>query len=161
MSLPVIRIKDNKSTRKIFLVHRIVAVAWIENLNNLPYVNHKDECKTNNTVWNLEWCTPKYNSNYGTSAKRTSETKIQKAINSGKAIIQLSLNGEYINKFNSANEASNITGIPITSIRNVCRKLQSYTKGYIFMYEKEYNKYKNFDRDLYVKTIKNKHTRLY
>ena len=161
LSLPVIQIKDNKSTRKLFPVHRIIAAVWIENPNNFPYVNHKDECKTNNTVWNLEWCTPKYNSNYGTAAKRTAETKMKKAIGSGKSIIQLSLDGEYIGKFNSAKEASNVTGIPASNIYNVCRKVQSYAKGYIFMYEKEYVQYKNFEHDLYVKTIKNKRMRLY
>src|SRR5574344_1100472 len=52
--------------RKSFKIHRLVALAFIENPNNLPSINHKDECKTNNSVNNLEWCTDKYNSNYGT-----------------------------------------------------------------------------------------------
>lgn len=58
---------------KTFKVHRLVAQAFIENPNNLPEVNHKDEDKTNNHVTNLEWCDRKYNINYGTAIQRISK----------------------------------------------------------------------------------------
>jgi hypothetical protein len=63
--------KDGK--HKQFLVHRLVAEAFIDNPNDLPIINHKDECPSNNAVENLEWCTYKYNANYGTALKRKSE----------------------------------------------------------------------------------------
>ena len=57
------------------LVHRLVATVFIPNPNNLPQVNHKDEDKTNNAMCNLEWCTPKYNCNYGEKAYKYAKSR--------------------------------------------------------------------------------------
>lgn len=62
--LRVLLVKNKK--RKMFAIHRIVAEHFISNPNNYPCVNHKDECKSNNVWTNLEWCSEKYNANYGT-----------------------------------------------------------------------------------------------
>ena len=63
--------KDNKT--KQYQIHRLVAIAFLPNENNYPFVNHKDENPSNNRVDNLEWCTPKYNVNYGTARERLSK----------------------------------------------------------------------------------------
>ena len=60
------------------LVHRLVAQAFISNPNNLPCVNHKDENPGNNDFRNLEWCTYKYNSNYGTNPSRHSKKMLDR-----------------------------------------------------------------------------------
>ena len=51
--------KDSK--RKSFLVHRLVAQAYILNLEDKPDINHKDGNPLNNNVENLEWCTKSEN----------------------------------------------------------------------------------------------------
>lgn len=49
---------------KMFTVHRLVAEAFLENPDNLPQINHKNEIKTDNSVNNLEFCTSHYNMTY-------------------------------------------------------------------------------------------------
>lgn len=68
--------KNNK--QKKIVIHRLVAEAFIPNHNNYNEVNHKDEDKTNNKVDNLEWCSHKYNMNYGNVKGKISRKKIGK-----------------------------------------------------------------------------------
>lgn len=56
---------SDKGSTKWFTIHQLVARTYIPNPDSLPCVNHKDENPANNSVDNLEWCTYKYNNNYG------------------------------------------------------------------------------------------------
>ena len=69
--------------QKMFLVHRLVAHAFIPNPEGLPEINHRDEDKTNNLVDNLEYCDRKYNMNYGTRNERMTKNRVQSGIDNG------------------------------------------------------------------------------
>lgn len=57
---------------KEYRVHRLVAITYLPNGSKLPFINHKDCNKLNNSVKNLEWCTPRENTvHFWKSGKRT------------------------------------------------------------------------------------------
>ena len=68
--------KDSK--RKKHFIHRLVAEAYIDNPSGLPEVNHIDENKSHNYLSNLEFCTKKYNNNYGTRNQRIAEYQLER-----------------------------------------------------------------------------------
>lgn len=59
-----VQLYKNQHSKK-FLIHRLVALAFIPNPNDLPIINHKDCIRNNNIVSNLEWCSFSYNTKYG------------------------------------------------------------------------------------------------
>lgn len=61
----IVDLRDGE-TRKQVKMHRLVAMAFIPNPDNLATVNHKDENKTNNDISNLEWMSVGDNVRYGT-----------------------------------------------------------------------------------------------
>lgn len=82
--------KNNKETK--FLIHRLVAEAYLPNPKNLAFVNHKDEDKTNNALSNLEWISHKDNCNFGTRNERMAKKHCRKVkcLSTGKIYESLS-----------------------------------------------------------------------
>lgn len=63
----------SKQSQTTHYIHRLVAMAFIDNPNNFSELNHRDEDKTNNKVENLEFCDRGYNINYGTRNQKISK----------------------------------------------------------------------------------------
>lgn len=99
-------------------VHRLVARAFLPNPNGLPQVNHKDENKRNNSVDNLEWCSPRYNMVYGRAP----------GIRAAKRSIPV-LCAETGKVYGSMREASKDTGAHACSISLCARGINKTANG--------------------------------
>ena len=108
------------------MVHRLVAKAFIENPFDFPCINHKDECKSNNTVSNLEWCDKSYNNTYGTHPMQISEAN-------SKPVLQI-LNGNVVRTWKSCSEAALMGGDIISCISRCCLGERKSHKGYEWRY---------------------------
>lgn len=132
-----------KGMVKRFLVHRLVAEAFINNKNKLPQINHKDEDKTNNYVGNLEWCSGKYNCNYGTRNIRAKMNHdwVEFGKLFAKPVIQYDKNGNFIRRYDSARQIKRELGYDAGNIQDCCRGYNSHNRvrksayGYVWQYE--------------------------
>lgn len=132
----------NTDGSKRVLIHRLVADAYLPNPCSLPQINHKDENPRNNNVANLEWCTAKYNMNYGEGAKtRYSNIDYSKpvfkenAIKNGKSVsipVMMFKGEQMIKQFESAKEASRETGITHSSILRAVHGERETAGGYVW-----------------------------
>lgn len=106
-------------------LHRLIAGAFIPNPDNLPYINHKDENKLNNSIENLEWCTPRYNSTYGSLPAKYKEWSTP--------VYLYTDNNVLINKYLSIKEAIKKSGYSYTKIRNdIQQRTKRHRKGVFF-----------------------------
>ena len=123
-----------KRTRKCFLVHRLVAQAFLPNPNNYPVINHKDENPLNNNVNNLEWCTQKYNCNYGTVRERLSRSLTNRK-DLSKPVLQFDKNGNFVKEYLSMSDAEKKTGIKHNNICRVCQGKLKYAGNFVWKYK--------------------------
>ena len=131
--LQVLLCKNGKMKR--YLVHRLVAEAFLPNPSNLPQINHKDENPLNNCVENLEFCDSRYNNNFGTRNQRIAE-KLTGVYNTKKSkpVRQYDLQGNFIKEFPSTHEVQRKFGYNQGNISSACNGKRQTANGYRWSY---------------------------
>ena len=128
---------------KCYLIHRLVAQTFPElieikeQFKGISFdkldINHKNECKWDNSFWNLEWCDKTYNQNYGKRCSNASKSMINNTKKS-KPVSQYTKYGLLINEYPSIAEAKRQTGI--NNINGCCNNDYKSAGGYIWKYSK-------------------------
>lgn len=122
-------------------VHRLAATAFLDNPDNLPCVNHKDENPSNNFVGtpendykdgNIEWCSHEYNINYGTRNEKVSKVMTNGKLS--KTVLQFTLDGLLVKEWSSTRECER-NGFDNSAVGRCCNGKQKSHKGYIWKYK--------------------------
>lgn len=145
---------DIKSKYKY--VHRLVAKLFIGSRPKGCIVNHKDGHKDNNHVNNLEYMTQSENVQHAVDngLRTTVETK------HGRPVIQLTLDGEFIERFSSVKKAVEMTGF--SHIISVCRQAEFGDEsriiyhtagGFKWRYADCYDSFKEYTQNIFLKIL--------
>lgn len=135
---------------KYISVHRLVALTFIPNPHSYPEINHKDENPKNNRAENLEWCTRRYNLNYGghnrrmvqsktgktwdikTKAKRLARLRRGASHPLSKPVEQYTLDGIYVATFANRRLAAQATGANHSQIGDCCNGKCKSAGGFLW-----------------------------
>lgn len=148
-----IKISCNRQ-KKEFKIHRMVALAFIPNVENKPHIDHINTIRSDNRVENLKWVTRLENAhnpitysrmfgrNHAPAEKILKRKNENKSYGAEKAVVQLSANGDIIKEFKSIRDAGRAFHNSGSAISCCCRKMKCYktAHGYVWRYKDEYEK---------------------
>ena len=130
-----INLYDDNKRSCYLLIHRLVAQAFLPNPNGYRIINHKDENRSNNSVNNLEWCSYKYNLNYGNRNSKLSNSLTNNPFFSI-PVLQYSKTREFLKEFPSIAEAARTINngnikAAVTNILKCCRGVADIQFGIV------------------------------
>ena len=117
-----INVPQNNKQKTVY-IHKLVAEAFVPNPEGLSEVNHIDENKNNNSADNLEWCTHKYNCQYGTRNERTAQKRMKRVMCNETNVV-----------FESLEEAAKAFGVCKTAIANCLKGRSKTCAGHTWSY---------------------------
>jgi hypothetical protein len=115
---------NNNRVRKEYLIHRLVAIAFLENKENKPQVNHINGMKSDNRVENLEWVTQSENQIHALDAW----------LKKRKKTFQYDMEWNLLNTFKSLAEAGKFLNKTSTNIWKCCNWWRKQAHWYIWRY---------------------------
>ena len=118
---PKVVIKHISGRFDSVLVHRLVAILYVNNPDNLPYALHKDNDPSNPHYKNLYWGTQKENLDYAIECGRLVQFK---------PLIQYTLQGKLVKRWESASQAHLVGGYSKSAISMVCKGQRKSHRGY-------------------------------
>ena len=129
---------SKKGIKHRYRVHRLVAEAFIPNLNNLPQVNHIDCNKANNYVNNLEWCNNSENQIHAYKNGLNIRKKLGESPRA-KVVLQFDKEGNLIKEWDCLTRIEKELGYNSSSISYCCSGKYKQCYGYIWKYRKDIN----------------------
>ena len=120
-------LSDGTGGQKWYYIHRLVGETFLPKREGKDDINHKDEDKTNNNTWNLEWVSRKENCNFGTRNERIAKAN-------GKLVAQYTKDGTFIKVWPSAAEAKRQLGFYKSGITQVANGKRKTANGYVWKY---------------------------
>ena len=124
-------------------VHRLVLEAFIPNPENKPCIDHINTVRTDNRIENLRFCTHSENQNNPLTRKHLSENaamlgKFGKENPASKPIVQLTLSGSFVKKWDCARDVLRELGLNVCNICSCCRGKRNYVGGFRWVYASDY-----------------------